>query len=137
LLNAITNFAERAASTISQPSARVAPASRHAVPRDDRLRQRRQTAHQRVEKRSTDRPRSGGGPLGSTLRSFKSWPAQKPRPAPVISRQRTLVALGLLQTFRQLLMHQVVKTVETVRAIEGNGHHDALFHCAENESFHD
>ena len=44
--------------------------------------------------------------------------------------------LGLLQTFRQLVMHQVVKTVKAVRAIEGNGH-DALFHCAENESFHD
>lgn len=47
-----------------------------------------------------------------------------------------IIALGLLQTFRQLVMHQIVKTVEAVRAIEGNGH-DALFHCAENESFHD
>ncbi len=44
-----------------------------------------------------------------------------------------IIALGLLQTFRQLVMHQIVKTVEAVRAIEGNGR-DALFHCAENEA---
>ncbi len=82
-------------------------------------------------------PRSGGGPLGSTLRSFKSSAGAKTAAgAGDQQAAHAIIALGLLQTFRQLVMHQIVKTVEAVRAIEGNGH-DALFHCAENESFHD
>ncbi|GHK52037.1 hypothetical protein KPZU09_17730 [Klebsiella pneumoniae] len=81
-------------------------------------------------------PRSGGGPLGSTLRSFKSRRRKTAAGAGDQQAAHAIIALGLLQTFRQLVMHQIVKTVEAVRAIEGNGH-DALFHCAENESFHD
>lgn len=46
LLNAITNLAERAASTISQPSAGGACASGYAVDRaDNRFRQRRRATH--------------------------------------------------------------------------------------------
>lgn len=81
-------------------------------------------------------PRSGGGPLGSTLRSFKSGRRKAATGAGDQQATYAVITLGLIQTFRQLLMHQIVKTVEAVRAIEGNGH-DALFHCAENESFHD
>ena len=37
---------------------------------------------------------------------------------------------------RKLLVHHIVKAIESIRAVQGDGHH-ALFHFAENECVHD
>src|SRR5205085_11901595 len=53
--------------------------------------------------------RSGGAPPGATALSFRSWPAQKPRPAPVITSTRAGWSFRLASAARTSACISVLK----------------------------
>ena len=111
--NAWMKLAERAATTMSQQQREVrAGAGGDAVDRgDDRHRHRADAQRERLvealdRRADVDGWRAARG-CGATAGSARSWPAQKPRPVPVTTTQRTVaVGGGGVERRAQLAVHR-------------------------------
>ena len=134
LLKAITKLAERAAITMSQPRASVAPAPA-ATPLTAQITGFGSFAGRRTSGvvKSQRTCGSGAGPFGSTLRSLRSC-RRETRPAPVISEQR--MASSRSACFRHsesCWCMTSLKAVQALRAVQRNGHY-ALLNMARIDS---
>src|SRR5437879_13854790 len=65
--------------------------------------------------------RSGGAPPGATALSFRSWPAQKPRPAPVITSTRAGWSFRLASAARTSACISVLKLRSEERRVGTEG----------------
>ncbi len=111
-------------------------ARRHAVNRaNHRLRQFCQAAHQRVVKSLNGHAQIGRRAVRVDVTVVEILPGAETASCPGDKQAADgVIALGLLQAFGKLLVHDVVKAVQALRAVQRNGHY-ALLNMAQNR-FH-
>ena len=133
--------AERAASTMSQASAKLAPppAATPLIAPTIGLGSARMARIIGLKRRSMSAPRSGGrAASGSPVPPpARSAPAQKPRPVPVSSTARiVLVVAGARQLAVHRLDQGVAHGVQPLRAVERQGEHAAFEGGEDGRFFH-